>query len=773
MSGLTFTKDPESALPNKPLDDANVGPKLIGGSASYDGEHKLGGVKFGFGVEGNASVTAFNSLDDKDDDGVLGRPTAAGSELEVTLPPQIELTEEEAWLKYRYEATAKASVGGAVSIVEFKIDGSKKAVFTDYHRHARDENTQAAFLSDLTALRFAAVPDDVLELREREALSYQIHGELSANVTLSWADVFTAGMSSLSQLLKSGQLLAIKISAAASVKFDVGLVDDFRVVFTKGSGNNVVVAVKKSDSREVGVAASLGVTVKFADEAAVQKVLSDLVESFAGEQVAVIDDLFNKATFADLTDEQRAIIDAVSERLGLGGVGQTLASMKERWEALKKRVEETITKIAKAKVELGFTYEYLRVSKEDTLLVAELDQETFKACHNDLMLCDIRPMLDWVKDHPAALKNYLNQKSLKRSKAWGFSLGIGPWNLGGKDQKELTRTVQTNIEERQRVAYRGMRGYTGKWLSDTTSWTVDFKADMKEFSKDQTPTTCEFQYGLHFKWLWDQKNLEKKELLEFLDCAVVWRILNHDDVDEAIEKIGDKLNQTAQTSVEFTIEDSTLRALLPIIAAADINKADETNLDAVYRAFGKAMPYMDGYDARRLPNLREACYAPLWKYYFENNDMSDDMFPKIAGLNIEKIAQALQIKAKGLGTFEKGIPGKPESTYTNPYTFSGQIHLNGYTGHDYTGIYKHWVRFASGLSRLRNSLETGKCAPGETINEVFKDLSSFWGQSFFVRAAGIYLLDTAAANGDLLKQINGAVTVTFADDEVFTFAASR
>lgn len=783
MSGFSFTKDPSPNVPDLPVGDKDVGPEVIKGAVSYEGDPQLAGIKFSFSGEANARIEAFNSLDDKDAEGIIGKPSEDASGFDLTLPPQITLTEESAWLKYRFEAQGKVSAAAEFSLGEAKVDGNKGVVFADYHLHDRDENARLAVVTDIPQLRFAAVADDAFRLGENEALSYQVYGELTASITLNWSDVFTASLNSLSSLLKSGQVLALKISPSASVEFHVGLKDDFRLVFTKGGGARVRVAVLKSKSREIGLKASLGVSVKFADPNAAQEVLTKLVEAVAGKPMSAIDGLLAKASLEDLSDKERAIVDALVERLSLGEAVQTLDDLRKEWESLKKKVAENIERAAKTKVELGFAYEYLRVSTDDTLLLAELDRDTFKQFHSQLMICELRGLTGWLKDNPAAVEKYLRQKTLKRTHAWGFTLGVSEWNLdiAGKDTIERTRIVQENIEGAQRIAYAGLRGYESKWVGDETSWAVDFKAEMKDFAKNKIPTACEFQYGLDFKWTWSEKKLKQKELLAFLDSALIWRIVSADNISEILKTVEANLNQKVEVSLGFTVEDKTLRALLPLIAARNVKQTGQSltendRLAAV--ALAKSMPYMDMYEGRRQPAYREMLYAPLWRFYFENDSLAARDYLSPASKTVEDIARDKHIPdGQGLALRERGMSGAATPAYQDFYTFAGQIFYNGRVGDAYPGIHRNWLQFAGGLTALDAALNPNSCAPYKTVEDVFGRLAKFWSQSLFVRAAGVYLLDLAADNTDetntkLIKQINRSLTLTFKNGDVLTFAAA-
>ena len=764
MSGLVFKVDPSPSLPDKPLKDPSVGVDLVGGTVSYDVAQKLSGVKFGFAAEGNASLAAFNSLDDKDVDGILGVPISGEDVFKIVLPPQIQLTENDAWLKYRVAATLKVSASGEVAPVAFKLDGSKSAIFTDFHVHSRDDNTRTAVKRDVGSLRFAGNAADILALGDKEALSYQVRGELSASLTLSWSDVLTASVSSLNQWLNSGTLLTLNIVPSASVTFHVGLVDDFRVVFTKSSSNKIRVAIKKSDSREVGAAAELGVTVKFADDEAIKTALKKLVDSIVGQPVSVIDNVFKKATLEDLTAAERKVIDELVKRLGLADVAHTLSDLKEKWAALKSKIYDNIDKVGKAKVALAFSYEYLRIRTQDSLLVIDVDSTTLNKFHNDLMLCKITLLLEWVQANQQALVKYINQQTLTRSHAWGFSLGLGPWNVGGKDKRELTSVIQHNIQGDERIAYMGLRGYEGTWVGDKADWQVDFKADMADFAKKGSANTCQFKYGLHIKWLWKEKKLQKSELEGFLDYAVIWRIISQDNIKDILEQMTGNFGKSATVSLELTLDDAALRSILPLADSA-------STTDLPVTALAKAMPFMSLYDGRRTATNREICYAPLWKYYFQNDSLPIDTFPSVAANEIQKITQLKHIAdGAGLASREKGTSSTSKA-YQDFFTFAGQIYYHGQTAGNYSGIHKDWLSFAKGLTELNTAIKPDSCANHKKIEDIFNHLTRFWSQTLYVRTVGVFLTEVAAANTGLLKTINRALTIAPKGAETFLYSS--
>jgi hypothetical protein len=748
MAGLRFKLDDSPVLPDKLLQDPTVPDKLVGASASYSGQQTLGGIGFTFGVETRAGVEVFNAPSDKDDDGVAG----ARKEDVFTTPPLV-LNSEQAWLKFRTETGAKVSasakvVGGGVSFVP-KIDSNFSVTFTDFHAHNRQENLREAVLADLTRLRFAGNVDDIFELNPQEALSYQARGELSASVTLSWSDIFTTNLSALSALLKGGEVLAFQVGG--SVTFNVGLVDDFRVVFLRDGANRNRVAVRKTDVKKAGVAASLGLSVGWANPNAIKKVLTGYIRAVAGAELDALEAAVNKASLGDLPDLERKLLVRLFERLGVKDDEQPWNRIRQWWDDWKAEVTGRIKAVAEAKVALGFKYEYLRTEVNETLLEVELSDAKLREFHNDLMLCDTVGLLDWAAqpENADALKTYLRQKTVTRERAWGFTLGLLPWiKIGGLDKDKLTFVERKDEKlNRKQVAYRGVRQYEDKGKE----WASDFKADMPGFSAGAEPTACEFEYGFHFRFQYNEKSLSEGELARYFDHAVIWRALSVGQLDQVKASVGDQFGERAVVSVELKFGDDVLRRLLPRAAAA-------TDTDGA-RALARAMPYWEDHEARRSPRFREACYTGLWLGYFADHDApSVSSFAKMAADFIRKLNDIpghLSLAAA------EGLPVNPPLFNT----FAGQIYHNGLdSDSDYSMIYDQWRSFQGGLKQLNAAIAPDACKPHREIEKVYKNLARFWGQSLYIRAAGVFLTDLAAEH-NLLSRVERTMTVTLTGGE--------
>jgi hypothetical protein len=790
MSGFKFSPPSLEGLPVLPLGDQTLAD-LVTAEAGYDGDPKLGKITFSFDASAKGLIRVCNSADDEDaDDGVLG--ATAGGETDDALSPALVFSPEHAWLKYRFGGSAKGSAAAKFSpagvAIQPKVEGQKGVVFAYYRRHDPAEPAATAVLADAVSLRVAFRADDALALEEGDALLYRLYGELSAGLTLRWSDVFTAGLGNLSALLRAGEVIALKADAGAEVSFNVGVRDDFRLVFTKGGpvggvAETVRVSVFKSKTRELGVSAKLGVSVEFADPDAVKGQLTKVYEALAGPVFKDLDRLLDEAdrvvSLEALPLELQLPARLLMTRLGLDPLLARPAELRAKWEAVKAQVPGVIEKVAMTKVELGFTYEYLRVGTDRTLLRADLDAETFRRFHPDLMVCQLEGLTGWLRDDApeGALKRYLRQKSVKVSKAWGFNLGISPWGvkLGGTDRLETSRVVQENVRGEQRVAYDGLRSYEGVWMKDRVTFAADFKAEMRTFAAP--PQTCEFDYGLSLKWEWEEESLGREEFAKVLDHARLWRVVAPNRAEQAAAAVEGAFGRGAAVRLELTLDQEALVGLLPLLVnppAPPFNPPDGYNkFDADRRletwgaeALAAAMPYMEMFDGRRDPVVRLHLYAPLWRRYFKEDSRSFADYRRIARQEIPRLADALSLGLKD----DEGLAEHEFVEAQKPSTFAGMIELHQGPGGSSAGVHRNWQSFARGLKTLEAAARPDNCLPYDRVEKSFDDMARFFTQSLYLRATGYFIAEVARLTGGarLLKR---SLTVTHGDDETVTIGS--
>ncbi|MFL6336770.1 MAG: hypothetical protein ACJ754_26005 [Pyrinomonadaceae bacterium] len=790
MSGFKFSPPSLAALPALPLGDPTLND-LVTAEAAYDGDPRLGKITFSFDASARGLIRVCNSPEDEDAaDAVLG--AGAGAETDEGLAPALVFDPEHAWLKYRFEGSAEGSAAAEFSPAGIdilpKVEGQKGVVFAYYRRHDPSEPAGAAVLADAVSLRTAFSADDALALAEGDALLYRVYGELSAGLTLKWSDIYTAALNRLSMLLRAGEVIALKADASAEVNFRVGVRDDFRLVFTKGgpvgdTSETVRVSVFKAKSRELGAGARLGVSVEFADPDAVKGQLTRVYEALAGPAFKELERLFDEADRAASLEALPAELQPTARllltRLGLDPLLAKPAELRAKWEEVKGKVPGVIEQVAKAKVELGFAYEYLRVGTERTLLRADLDAETFRRLHPDLMVCQLEGLTEWLRTSApeGALKRYLRQKSVRVSNAWGFNLGISPWGvrLGGTDRLETTRVVQENVRGEQRVAYDGLRSYEGVWMKDRVTFAADFKAEMRTFAAP--PLTCHFDYGLGLKWEWKEEALGREAFLKVLDQARLWRVVAPNRVDDAIKSVEGLFAKAATVRLELTLDQEALVGLLPLLVnppAPPFNPPDGYDkFDADRRletwgaeALAAAMPYMEMFDARRDPLARLHLYAPLWRRYFKEDSRPFGDYRRIARQEIPRLARALNLGLKDA----EGLAEQESVEEQKQTTFAGMIELQQGPGGSSAGVHRNWQSFARGLQTLEAASRPDDCLPSDLIENSFDDLSRFFTQSLYLRAAGYFIAEVARLTGKarLLKR---SLTVNGGDGETLAIGS--
>jgi hypothetical protein len=764
MSVIDFSIDHPENIPTKPLGE--VEKDLVSATVGFTPElPSLGGIGFKLSASANGKVEAYNDKSDTDEDGVLG--TAKESEDPfgpVVLPPQIDLNDQSAWLKYRFQAGVTASAEAKVlKHLAFKVDTGVKVVFADYRVHGRDDITAMTALGDATKLRFVGRADDAFSLAANEALYYQVRGEFSAKVTLSWSDVFTFGLTEIASALQNNELLMLKVDTSASLDFHVGIVDDFQLVLTKGTGTKVRVALKKGKSREVGVSAGVDVGAEFANPEQLEQYLNTIYEAVLGQPLNKVKALLDRPEaelnrlISELPDAAQKLIAAVLDRLKINSGLQTLKDFKEQIEKIETTIKDTIKEIAKAKVKLSFKYEYLRVSTDDTLFVVQLDREKFKEFHNELMLCDFINVLDWARkpENKTAVERFLNQKTIATTESWGFTLGIGKWKFFGTDTKEQKAIVQTDIDGKNRIAYRFLRKYDASF-GEKFSWTVDFKAEMDNFVAN--PSACDFECGLHFARTAEDK-FDDDDMRRVFDDALIWQSVSVQGLADTIAKIEAEnlLGKKAKAVTQFIIKDATLKKLLPLVEAAD-------NDTLMAQALAMAMVYDDRFKTRSENlNDRQRVYEPLWKRYFAEPNLEGGSYAMMAANFIRNQQMSDAFK---LAEFEKGtgLPaGQPVFTMRLE-TFSGAIHFHHKSNVNST-INDFRKNFINGLTTLNRI--TKNCQPHTGFKEAFEDMRPFFTQSLYVRAAGVYLIRLAARN-QLLGEISRSCTVAY-PDKTFAF----
>ena len=718
-----------SAAPigSKTIDGQPVGIGLES-NLSFGGDDE---ANLAINTRGRFTVTILNDAADTDEDGVVGATpvrTADGG-----LPPQLPFDADRAYLKIRTEAGVKAA--GTVplaSLLSIDAQAEASAIFADYRVHEPSQPARAAFLLDLTKpARFATRLAHVQALEPGEALAFRFSGRVSADVTVSWSDVFTGQLGSVAELLGTATPIAISMKAGATLSFSVGVSDEFVVVFSRVDAARWRAGVRKVRASRVAPSVDAGIDVGFANPGELQRLVTATLEGVLGAPRERVREVLNAASLDALGSAQRKVATALLDRVGLKDELATMQALRERVDALEKRVAGTIEQVVKTRIALSFAYEYNRVSSETSLLQATLDAGALKALHGDLVRGQTEAAARGIREGKRGmeLELYLNQKEITRTHSWGFTLGFGKWaTVGGRDFKKISTVRRLDIQNRVQESYLGARSYTGTWVGETSEWGVDLKADMKNYSAE--PLVSDFSFGVHLRWSSEQQLLSPAELEEWLDSGILWRVLRDQDVIDARATLAGALQRRAALTVQVTISNSAFRAMLPGLAAS--------SPVSLAPALAMAMPWMKGSEARRSAARRRALYTPLWSLYLERG-----------GHTQSDLAAAAERHVKRQGHPELVLTERTPSG-RNAFSFAGLTHINGDTRGACAG-------FLRGCTILHTAIASG-ARNQKTIDKAVGAMDDLWQQSHHVRAIGTYLLDAAERAG-MLADVTRTMTV--------------
>jgi len=730
--------NPQGALKlisNQPLGSKSIDSKPVGigleANLSFGGDDSAG---LSINSRGAFTVAILNDANDPDEDGILG--STAVKTAEGALPPQLAFDPAVAYVKIRAEAGVKATgslpLGAFVGI---DAEAEASAIFADYRVHQPSEQARAAFTMDIGNARFATKLQDVLALEPGEALAFRFGGKVTADVTVSWSDLFTGQLGSLGKALGTVAPIAVSIKAGASASFSVGVSDDFLIVFSRVDANRWRAGVRKVKSSRIAPSVDAGIDIGLSNPKQLQELISVALDGVLGAPFEKVQDLLKASSLDDLGPAERKIARTVLDRLGLKDERATIEALRERVGAIKEKIAGNIEKVLKTRIALSFAYEYNRITSDTNLLQATFTAKAIKALHPDVIKGKTQSTVQAIRDGKSGidLELYLNQKEIVRTHSWGFTLGFGKWaTIGGKDFKKVSTIRRTDFQGRIQESYLGARSYTGTWVGEKSEWGVDLKADMKNYSAE--PLVNDFSFGIHLLWLVEQKDLSPSELEEWLDSGVIWRVFREQDVIEARARLAPALSNPASLNVQITIPNSVVRAVLPDLAASPA--------DSFAPALALAMPWMKVSDARQSAARRRQLYTPLWAMYLANPEHSQGQFAAAAEQHVKEAGRTELV-------LTERTPVGP-----NPFSFAGLTHINGNTLGACTS-------FTRGCNILNAAINSG-ARNQKTIDRAVGEMDDLWQQSHHVRAIGAYLLDAAERAG-VLADVTRTMTVDVED----------
>ena len=718
------------AVAGDELGNAAVPVKLASFSIAKGPTFALGPSQLSFSAGLSADVEEFNSEDDSDDDDVL--LAGAGS-------PPIALSKESAWLKYRLGGTLRLQGGAEISSIGFSLDAEGGLDLFDYRFHDRTEKVAAAAAADLAAPRFIFDFSHVLALKPREALALRAGGSVTLGVSIAWSDVLTAGLKSVSSLLRAATPVNITISTGLQAGLDVTLGGEFLLVFSVGDDKALRLSLRKASTRGLTGTVTAGLSAKMGN---LDKALLAILDSLVAGDFNKVFGKVQGAKAGAPTPSEQELFDTLVKRFGLEGVIQKMPDLAKWLASLQSSVRDAIKKAAQSRIELGFSYEYSRTEKNELLLDLILKEPAaFKSLHADLVKGKVAPLLQDLDANPAryALRKFLRRDTLTVDKSWGFSLSVGKLQpLKGVDTETLTRVTETDATGKKRITYDGLRGYSASIFGDDYSWTTNFSARMKTFKDD--PKAADFDYDLHLSYQPTSK-VSAGDAERLLDLANLWRGEGQDAIT------GESLAATLKRApTRFSVELTVPEAALAEVAQCAVNS---TGRDLLPEALAAALPFRDFSPVRQRVGLRTAVYAPLWRVILQNPDFrfrpeSEMRLWVQNSLRPTDPALALrEAQPQFSGTLVDVL--QKQSFFFNP--------PNSFLG--------HVTSFRTGVASLAHILgsQAGSVSPDE-IPFAYRQLLPFLSQSFFVNAFARYIV-LLAADAGVTGQLTSSARLDF------------
>ncbi|RKG84506.1 hypothetical protein [Corallococcus terminator] len=737
---LVLLDEVSKVLPDAPLKGSDIRVELPNASYGLPSGQKLGPLTFAFDVSAKGFIEGYDAPADVDAAGVVGE---ASSDPERLSPPLV-FGDDQAWLKYAVEARVKAEVGFPLPYVALAANGDVRVLLADYHRHPQGTNARAALKANAGELRLPLLTSSLEKLGVGDAISFQARGELSVTATLDWTDVYTTNLQALTKLLSASTMVAFEAKAGATVSAKVKVTDDYAVIFSRPEAGKIRVQVKKVVAREAGVTADLHVEATLTDPTAALAQVERVLEGLLSVPLAAFESLMTKLETHTLSEAETKVLRIVLDRLGFQELEAAPTALRQAWEKLRTEARTKVQALAEAKFAAGFRYEYLRLREQTTLLSTVCTDAQAQALHPMLVGGDMSRAMQRMQAEGMTLEQCLLKEVSKESQAWGFSLRLGSWALGGNDERNLTQVVQRNSLEKeapQRISFLGVRRYTGTLLTPYAHWTADFKADMSEFRK--SPTVADFDLGLYLLLRRDARKRSEDDLRQSIDEAIVWGALDDAEEEEVLKRIREASGGKAiETRVELKLDNRTLRDVIT-------HAADPDAPTVFARALARALPWYS-VPSRDRPAVRESVYAGLWRAYLDQNWSAADA-AKTAAATLKNHPLV------GLFAHTEGQLGN------SMLTFAEVIQKN-------PGTVSKWRDLRAGLLDLRNNEQRSP----SVFAGAFKALSQSWAQSFHLKASGAFFLELASRGGNGLATVERTFTVTVPDTGVsIVFSKSR
>ena len=744
---------------------------------------KIGPFNLSGTLQGINTVQLFNSAsEDIDKEGVLAVASSPAS--------IVPFSETEPIIKYSFSFVANTSSSGGSELLRFGVDARSELRSVVYLKHQKDENVIRAMVADISDMKFPFDKKDVLELQIGEAVRFTARAHLAATFNFEFTDLFTSGLSQLSQILNT-DLISLDVGVGFSAGINAVIRDFFDITIGKTGSNKFEISFAKSIARQIEGNLGAQVSVGFRDPKKVSKAIDSqwntLIQTISDkllkddqelktitQKVARLAEDGKLLDSLQLTPIEREIIDLLSKKLNIEESASQLQVLAQKLSTLRADVGQAIETGIEAKLRAGIAYEYSRYQSSEEVLRASVSPSIIEKFHKDLIRFRTETLLVASAFHSKKdldIRQYWREDNLLKSRRWGISLGIGKFKVGGTNFQEIERKITFRTDQHKKVAYQGKGGYEGQgFLGTKNRWWGLLDAGMTRFSREIEPRVSEFDFGIQLIYEHNERRFrkpEKSKLFGLVDRAACWDIIPEHRIDQVSNDLWttlyedlDKKKRNRQINFRYSLNISPKAfQKLRLRIQSVFEKFPRQQLKQFSSAMAKVVPYLDDIEGRSNITIRKKIYTPVWEAFLGGNE--NEFFPSLfSSTKVTELvgktqsilmAQGRQDEAdfEGRYTLHKGPAG----------TIGDIIEKNSILG-------SHWQSFSDGLLTLTQSISNNTGNDYDSlIQDIFKDIKRIWSTSYGVLACGTFLLGLTGNDPSIMKHIDRQLEIDFLDDK--------
>ncbi|MBS1663856.1 MAG: hypothetical protein JST68_22615 [Bacteroidetes bacterium] len=696
----------------------------------------LENITFSFGAGAAMDVLLFNDENDVDDSAFLGAKDM----------PIVFNTASEAYLKYANTVTAKANQQITLAQLGFDLDlsasGSAKCLY--YKKHPNSQLVRDAFMEDLKHFKTIFKWEDVENLEENNGLGFLVSGSLSCNLKVSWSNILSTGISTLSSKLPVPVTLDISLLPSFTASFAVTVSDDFSYLLKKQAGGQYLISVCKKKSNNTAVTFGSSIGVQFADPTElgnqVGALCDKVIQSTLGSTITEI----NTAVQNFKQGKKAPIVDKLFKLFQLDKMPAPIDLLTPQLKALEKDISDAITKLATESVSMSLTYQYNRIEEKKELLSVVVAGSDLKKYHGDLLKFKMGGLLNDMRSEqvPFTLVSYLNEKVLTVTKSWGLGLTLFNFTLlTTKNYTQDKDTILTNLKgDKNQISLDRISGYKWKLIKGSGGYTAQMTAAMPEYSAVTTIDGFDFTFLLNT--VLKDTSMDEKDFRAYLDRGSLWGAVNTADVDRLVDKYKDAIGKSVLVEGKLVFPPAVMRALIAQLAADGWGTNSKKQLA---KAMGASMSFLAEFSLRANPQVRLDTYAPLFSSYLDTPDLEPSEYAAM----VEEELQGLN-DPDNLSKFEVN-----PANWTFDDYFAGVIRANPTLQADF-------VDFFTGMTDLQSRIQSR--SRWSDFNISYKKLMGYQQYPFGLLAMGRLLLQYAT-DLNLVKDVKKVLTFTYGPDK--------